>query len=193
MTRSANITLIKIGLETRLLYSEISKTKKVVLLETTFPELDNDDQKCYLFPPRNPITLPGEIYPFYIVCSSIDSPRAAKIHLNTKRRFNVRCMLSFRGDQARYSRFKDSYLFLTKCDTVLLLLTNDFLTDPWCIFETKLAIRYKKNIIVKPSRDVNIHRDLPPFLKHMFWINTQTDYDSATAICEAVCNKGIQL
>lgn len=184
MTRSANITLTK---------TEISKTKKIVLLETSFPELDNHEQKCYLFPPRNPITLPGEIYPFYIVCSSIDSPRAAKIHLNTKRRLNVRCMLSFRGDQARYSRFKDSYFFLTKCDTVLLLLTNDFLTDPWCIFETKLAIRYKKNIIVKPSRDVNVHRDLPTFLKHMFWIDTQTDYDSATAICEAVCNKGIQL
>lgn len=193
MTGNANSTLTKIGFETRLLYSEISKTKRIVLLETSFPELDNDEQNCNISPLTNPITLPCEIYPFYIVCSSIDSPRAAKIHINTKRRFYLRCMLSFRGDQARYSRFKDSYHFLTNCDTVLLLLTNDFLTDPWCTFETKLAIRYRKNIIVKPSRDVNIHRGLPPFLKHMFRIDTPTDSDCVTAICEAVCNKGILL
>lgn len=91
MTRFAFISLKNIGLETRLLYSEISKTKKM-LLEISFSEVDNEKQKCYknLFPLRNPITL-----------------------------------------QAKYSRFKDSYHFLTKCDhTVLLLLTNDFLTDP---------------------------------------------------------------
>lgn len=193
MTGYANISLTQIGLETRLSYSEISKIKKIVLLETSFPELDNEEQKCNIFPKKIPITLPGEIYPFYIVCSSIDAPRAAKICLNTKRRFYFRCMVSFRGDQARYSRFKDSYHFLTKSDTVLLLLSNDFLTDPWCTFETKLAIRYRKNIIVIPSRDINIHKELPLFLKHMFWIDTQTDYDCVTAICEAVCNKGIQL
>lgn len=58
-----------------------------------------------------------------------------------------------------------------KCDIVLFFLINDFLIDFWCIFEIKLVICYKKNIIVKLLWDVNIYRDLLLFLKYMFWID----------------------
>lgn len=43
MIRFVNIILIKIGFEIRLLYFEIFKIKKIVLLEIIFLELDNDD------------------------------------------------------------------------------------------------------------------------------------------------------
>lgn len=138
----------------------------------------------------------GKMYHLYIAHSEEEIEEAIKLRKNIESRFQLKCMISCRDFLVGGSRFQQMQHMMTKCVTILLLLSPAFLKDKNSVFEMQLAVemfcdrKFSAGIINVILQDLD---GLPPLLKPYICIKAEKICDIAAKISETFCQTGNKL
>ncbi|XP_062592850.1 stimulator of interferon genes protein-like [Saccostrea cucullata] len=133
---------------------------------------------------------PDKSYHTFIAYSSDDRHQAVKICKELESRFFLKCVFSDRDFIPGTPTIDNIRNFMERSDTVLFILSPNFLRSSWCITEVQIALEMSLRILPLILYSLNTN-DLPPALKPYTCIDARGKHDITAEIHEALYHMGV--